>query len=266
MTSNRELNVDLDRNSFDPLYHQMYEALRGYIEDGGLRPGDRLPGEDELNELFGVSQITTRKALDILVEAGLIFRRRGKGTFVAEHPITSEMGQVTDFVMDAEDNGHVYKTTILTAEIVPVSKNTADLLKMQPGEELAMIERLRFADGLPLCLEKAFLVHRLCRGILNEDVSARPIGLILKQRYGLSLTRADQTIRAQTAGHDVARRLGIKASDPTLVVERVACSRENTPAQFARLFYRADRYALHFQLNTEQKPHPSAARGRIHPV
>jgi len=200
-----KLNTTLDRHSFAPLYHQMYEALRTYIEDGGLAPGDRLPGEDELNEVFGVSQITTRKALDILVESGLIFRRRGKGTFVSDHPIRAQTEGGLDSDPEAPHDDTLLETTVFRQELVPVSNKTADLMQIQSGDELAMIERVRRADGHPFCVEKIFLVHARCPGILEHDLNREPLGALLARIHGIVLSKTQQTVRAQSAGRDVAR-------------------------------------------------------------
>lgn len=263
MKKRPNLNTDLDRESFAPLYHQMYESLRSYIEHGGLEPGDRLPGEEELNDLFGVSQITTRKALDILVESGLILRRRGKGTFVADHPIRTEMEGGLDSDPGSSHDGTTFETRVVRGEIVTVSRSTADLLAIHSGDELAMIERVRSAGGQPFCLEKIFLVHALCRGILDQDFDSEPLGQLLVSRYGIVLTRAEQTVRAQSAGRDVAHELRVSANDPALTIERVSYTSTGTPVEFARLFYRADRYALHFETTTDRRRRSQPAQGLL---
>jgi GntR family transcriptional regulator len=237
--------------------------LRRYIEDGGFAPGDRLPGEDELNEVFGVSQITTRKALDILVESGLIFRRRGKGTFVSDHPIRAQTEGGLDSDPEAPHDDTLLETTVFRQELVPVSNKTADLMQIQSGDELAMIERVRRADGHPFCVEKIFLVHARCPGILEHDLNHEPLGALLARIHGIVLSKTQQTVRGQSAGRDGAHHLQISASDPALVVERVSYTDDGTPIEFARLFYRADRYELHFETTTDRRRRLRPARGRL---
>jgi GntR family transcriptional regulator len=238
----------LDRDSVVPLYHQLYEILRAHIDRGDWTPGDMIPTEAELNEKYGVSQITTRQALNGLVDAGLVYRQRGKGTFVARPVITSNLTRIVNFEEDMRQRGFAHRTEVLETALVQVSKNTAALLKIEVGEKLAQITRLRYADEEPLSVEKTFLVDKYCPGILEFDFSVVSLSKTLQQQYGITLSRAEQTIRAQSAGDDYADLLNIAPEDSLLVIERVAFSQHNIPIEFLRIFYRADRYSLHCEL------------------
>ena len=161
----------LDRESVIPLYHQLYEILRSHIDSGIWQPGDLIPPESELKRQYGVSQITVRQALNILVDNGLIYRRRGQGTFVAQRMITSNLTHIVNFADDMKQRGMEPHTEVLDTSISPVSKATAELLRVEVGEEIASVRRLRYANGEPLSIENSCLLHKYVPGILQYDFS-----------------------------------------------------------------------------------------------
>lgn len=242
-------NDILDRDSLIPLYHQLYEILRAQVENGTWKPGDMIPPESELKKRYGVSQITVRQSLNILVDNGLIYRRRGQGTFVAQQPtITSNLTHIVHFADDMRQRGMKPGTKLLTVGKSPLSSVTARKLQAEPGEELANISRLRYADDQPLSIEHSCLLSKYVPGILDLDLAHRSLSEILATEYGIITIRAEQTIRAQQATEEAVQWLDITSDAVLLVIERVNYSQQNIPFEFLRIFYRADRYALHCEL------------------
>jgi GntR family transcriptional regulator len=238
----------LDRESPVPLYHQLYEILRSHIELGVWKPGEMIPPESELKKRYGVSQITVRQSLNILVENGTIYRRRGKGTFVAQPMITSNLTHIVNFAEDMRNRGMEPYTELINSSTAVMSSSTAAFLNAEVGEELAVFKRLRFADGKPLSVEVSCLVHKYVPGILENDFSKRSLSETLAVDYHIVISRAEQTIRAQVAAANTAEYLGIDEDDPILVIERIGYSQHNIPVEFLRITYRGDRYALHCEL------------------
>ena len=229
----------LNRSSGLPLYQQLYEQLRGKIVSGEWRPGDMLPTETNLLEQYEVSRATVRQALDALVQEGLIYRERGRGTFVA-HP-TVQQGLV-------RQRGFEPGTEVLSARLIPAGIDLAKALDLRPGEEIARIERLRLADGEPMSIEISYLVHRLCPGILKFDHAHHPLREVLEQEYQISIMRATQAIRAINASETIAERLAIEPEQSLLFIERVSLSQYDTPIEFLRIYNRGDRYILYNEL------------------
>jgi GntR family transcriptional regulator len=238
----------LDRESVIPLYHQLYEILHSHIESGIWQPGDLIPAESELKRQYGVSQITVRQALNILVDFGLIYRRRGQGTFVAQRRITSNLTHIVNFADDMKQRGMEPHTEMLEVAIRPLSKGTAELLHAEIDEEVAVIQRLRYANGEPLSIENSCLLDKYVPGILQFDFSQRSLSEVLASEYDIILISAEQTIRAQLASPEHASKLQVEEDSALLVIERVSYSQRNIPVEFLRIIYRADRYALHCEL------------------
>jgi GntR family transcriptional regulator len=236
------------RDSKLPIYHQLYELLRNDIVRGEWQPGDMLPSESELIEQYGVSRITVRQALEALVNDGLIYRQRGRGTFVAHPTVEQGLSRIISFTEDMRQRGFKPGTEVLFHGLASASAEIAQQLQVEPGEELVRIERLRLADGEPMSIEESHLVHRYCPGVLQHDYSENPLRQILEDDYGIRLARAKQVIRAIAASAKVAKKLSIPAKAALLYIERVSYSTENVPIEFLRVYHRGDRYALYNEL------------------
>jgi len=236
------------RNSKVPFYQQLYEILRKKIVRGDWQPGELLPSESELIEQYQVSRITARKALESLVNENLIYRERGRGTFVAHPTVEQALVRIISFTEDMRQRGFKPGTQVLSSGLVPASEEIAEKLRVEPGEELASLERLRLADGETMSLEQSFLVHRYCPGILQLDYAKNPLREALEDRSGIQLVCASQVIRAMTASRELADKLNIQPGAAVLYIERVSFSQEDVPVEFLRLYHRGDRYALHGEL------------------
>lgn len=242
------IGTSLDFSSKIPIYHQLYEILRARIVGGEWQPDQLLPTDPQLMDYYGVSRITVRQALNNLVNEGLIFRQRGRGTFIAQVPVANDVGELVTFEEDMRRRGMVPETRVLQQGLVPVSVATAEKLNMQIGEELAGAQLLRLADGLPLYLDDCLVVHKLFPGILDKfDFATTPVITMLEQSYGVRLTRSIQTVAAVEAVDEQVKLLQ-NANRPLLLrVERIGYSQNNIPVLFERLYYRADRYMLRYE-------------------
>ncbi|MDX1416930.1 MAG: GntR family transcriptional regulator [Candidatus Promineifilaceae bacterium] len=238
----------LIQDSEFPYYRQLYEILRRDIIEGQRAPGELLPSESELIDRYEVSRITVRQAMDLLVQDGLVYRRRGRGTFVATPKIEQGLTQIISFSEDMRRRGFHAETAVLDSTLLKADKEIAEKLEVVVGEEIARLERLRLADAEPLSIEISHLVHRLCPGVLAGDYARSPLRELLERHYDLRLVRATQVIRAIGASDDVAHKLSIHPGAPLFYIERVSFSQYNRPVEFLELYHRGDRYALYNEL------------------
>jgi GntR family transcriptional regulator len=239
----------INRLSKIPYYQQLYEILRGKISRAEWRPGDMIPAESELIDQFEVSRSTVRQVLDQLVQEGLIYRQRGRGTFVAHPSLEQSMVRIISFTEDMRQRGFEPSTTVISAAVTPAPEEIARELRIEPGEQLACIIRLRLADGEPMSIEESYLVARFSPDILRHDYAAKPLRETLEEDYGIRLVNAKQTIRAILAPREIAELLQIKPRSALLFIERVSFSQDALPIEFLRIYYRADRYTLYNELH-----------------
>jgi len=238
----------VDRSRKYPLYHQLHEIVRGNITRGEWRPGDMVPPESELIERFKVSRTTVRQVLDMLVNEGLIYRQQGRGTFVAHPKLEYGLVHMVSFTEDMRRRGFKPSSKVLSSRLMAAPPEIAEKLKVEPGEELAYLERLRLADGEPMSVEESYMVHRYCAGVLKGNYARNPLREALERDYGIRLVRATQTIRAIAANRKLARALSLRPGAPLLYIERVPYDQRNIPVELLRLYYRADRYSLYNEL------------------
>ena len=238
----------IDRYSPLPLYHQLYEILRHSIDSGEWQPGDMIPPESELTEHFQVSRTTVRQVLDMLVNEGMIYRQRGRGSFVAHPTVEQALVRIISFTDDMRQRGCRPGTRVLSSDLIPAPADIAHKLKVEPGEELARLKRLRLADGEPMSVEESFLVHRYCPGVLDGDYARNPLREALLG-YGIRWLHAKQTIRAIVAPNELIRMLSLEPKAALLFIERVSYSQQHTPVEFLRIYYRGDRYILYNELS-----------------
>jgi GntR family transcriptional regulator len=237
----------VDRDARLPLYYQLYEVLHERIRKD-WEPGDRLPTEVELVESYGISRITVRRVLDMLVKEGLIYRQAGRGTFVAHATLEQGLSHIVSFTEDMQRRGFTASTQVLFSGLIPAPDHIADRLQIRIGEELVQIKRLRLADGEPMCIENAHFIHKYCPGLLEYDFSVQSLREVKIRQFGIRWIRARQTIRAISAVPEMADLLSIPKGSPLLLFERVSYSQDNIPMEFLEAYYRADRYILYNEL------------------
>jgi GntR family transcriptional regulator len=208
-----------------------------------------IPAESELIDQFAISRSTVRQVLDLLVKEGLIYRQRGRGSFVAHPTLEQSMVRIVSFTEDMLQRGFKPGTRILSASLVPASPDIAEKLRVDAREPLACVERLRLADDEPMSIEESFLVHRYCPDVLQHDYATKSLREILERDYGIRLVRAKQRIQAIEAPRRLADLLEIKPRSALLVIERVSFSQDSIPVEFLRLFHRGDRYTLFNELH-----------------
>lgn len=238
----------LVHNSSEPLYQQIFIILRDRIMQGQWQAGDLLPSEPELMEQYQVSRTTIRLALDRLVNTGLIYRQRGRGTFVAPTKIEQNLNQGIRFEESIVRDGAQYslqtETKVLAAKLVPASYQTTKDLQVQLNEPLAVIERLRLVNQEPIAVQVSILVYRYCQGILNSDFAKHSLYDVLEKEYDIRLVRVQQRVQAVAASASLANQLAIAIELPLLYVDRISYDQEDRPIELLRSHYRSDRYSL----------------------
>jgi len=231
------------------LYQQLFELMHHEITAGRWKPGDLIPPEAELVRRYRVSRITVRKMLDLLVREGLIVRERGRGTHVALPRLEHGLSRIVSFTDDMRQRGFQTGTKVLFSGLLPAPESIARALGIEAGTELARLDRLRLADGEPMCVEQSYLVHRLLPGILDHDFSTQSLREVKVGEYGIRWSRARQTIQAILSAPELAHVLSVKPNAPLLYIERVSYSQDDVPVEFLRVYYRADRYVLYNELS-----------------
>ncbi len=231
-----------------PLYYRIREDLRELMSAGELKPGDRLSSERELSKQCGVSTITVKRAVLDLVRDGLLYRVPGKGTFVSQPKMERDLSRLTSFTEEMLHYGLKPNSRVLGATILPASGSVARNLYLLPGEKVIALERVRFADGEPLMLEKTFLPHGLFPGLLSEDLATQSLYHFITEKYGVPLVKARETLEPVIINDKEAHNLAVEAGAPGLLLELIAYTEGEEPVEYTKAIVRGDRCKYYIEM------------------
>lgn len=233
----------VDRQTTDvPLYVQIAESLLDRIESGRLLAGDRLPPERELSEGLGVNRLTLRRALRVLESQGLLIRRQGSGTFVADPKIERQAGRLISFTRGMERRGFSPGARIVRADERPVGASLAAVLHLPLAAPVYDLLRLRLLNDIPVMLEHYVMSVRRFPGLRRFDLEHRSMYEVMETEYGVSIRRARQSLEPVTASEFEAELLGISPGAPLMLERRLAYDQEDRPVEHGRDLYRGDRF------------------------
>ena len=239
------LDIDLDRSSPVPLYHQVASAFEGAIRDGTLPPETKLENEVALARRYNLSRPTMRQAMDQLVRKGLVVRRRGVGTQVIGPQVRRNL-RLSSLYDDLVSEGAQPQTTVLSLERIGAAEDVAEPLKIATGDEVCYLRRLRLVDGRPLALMENWIpasIARLDRADLERD------GLYnILRKGGIDFRMAHQRVGATIADSDQAELLGCRQGSALVRMERTALDSRGAAVDHGHHLYRADRYSFDITL------------------
>ncbi|SFS17717.1 transcriptional regulator, GntR family [Granulicella pectinivorans] len=234
--------VPLDKNSFEPLYFQMQKQMEQKIRSGKLAVHDPLPGEAELSRIFGVSRMTSRQALQGLTADGFAYRERGRGTFVCAAKVEKHIAHLLGFSAEMKLLGLKASSRVLASATVSASPQIAASLQVDPQAPLTMLHRLRLANGEPIAIEQVWVPQTRFPEIDKVDFAKASLYDTLRDRYGVRIGSANETIEARGATKAEAALLGVALRASLLVVSRTLLDGDGHPVELAHSMYRGDRY------------------------
>jgi len=223
----------LEGPDFRPLYAQVRELMIRRMLRGDWRPGELLPSEGRLAAEFGVSQGTMRKALDEMAAQNLVVRQQGRGTFIAEH---SQQHALFHFFHIRDESGLKELPTgrVLALKHARTDRAQARRLALPSRAPVITILRLRALRGKPVILERITLPAGLFRGLdlpIDREVPDE-LYLLYQQRFGVTVARAQEKLRAVAADALDARTLGVAKRTPLLEIDRLALGLDGNPIEW----------------------------------
>jgi len=237
------------RDSPIPYYFQLEGFLKEEIESGRWNPGQQIPSEAEFCEAFGVSRTVVRQALNELVNEGLLYRRRGKGSFVARPKIAESLVQnLTGFYEDMVAKGLTPITQVLEQKLIPASKKVAGMLSLKEGDQVIKMDRLRSINNEPILIVTTFIPYHICPTLLEEDLTKRSLYAVLEDRYKLEIARGRRTLEAISASEEDAKLLGIEEGDPLVLLKSVSYLKDGRPIEYFEAKHRGDRSRFEVEL------------------
>lgn len=240
--------MKLNRNIAVPLHSQIHAFLRQNILSDELKSDQHIRSERELAEEFQVSRMTVRQALNALRNEGLIYQRRGKGTFVSSRKLDVHSRNLNGFSDEMRRRDLRPKSKVLRMETEKAAREVADKLNLEIGETIFKLERLRLADDLPMAIETTCLPAKLFPDLSKYDFEKQSLYQILENNYGFQMSSAAEDLEAAISDAKTSELLNVKKNSPLLIVYRTVFAEDNQPIEYTKSIYRADRYRASFFL------------------
>src|SRR6185295_11134431 len=231
-----------------PLYQQIQHLLRHRISKGEYAPGSQIPSENELCRELAVSRVTIREALRELVDADMLIKVHGKGTFVAiDPPRRLSTVKYAGFLDELQERVLRLKITDVDVRQVTPTPELRTLLGLDDTADVTRIQRLRHIDDEPFSFTVNYLPAKIGKRVRTKDLYSVPLLRILQEDLKIPIVRAQETIEAAPADPEVAQRLAIPVLYPVLHMKRVMFTTANRPFELVETYYRADKY--HYSVN-----------------
>lgn len=217
--------------AYRPLYAQIKERLVQRLSVGEWMPGQQLPSETALAAEYGVSQGTLRKALDVLAAERLVIRRQGRGTVVARHDSERALFQFFH-VYALNGERQLPDSRVLARDRGRATRGEAEALALPPRAPVIRIRRVRFLVQRPAMVEIIVLPQQRFPDLDSEAELPNALYALYQSRYGITIARASERLRAVAATDEDARHLELPPGTPLLEIERLAMDIERTPIEW----------------------------------
>jgi GntR family transcriptional regulator len=257
----------MDTNNREPKYYRIKKELLEELASGKFGVGDEFYTEPKLQQRYGFSRGTVRKALDELQQEGYLIRMSGKGTFVARIariPRSRDIEALSQLFRRAGLEPHtvVLEQGLVRAEDADGRVRVEEGFGIQPETQVIRICRLRLGNGEPLAIQTVYLQPEDCPGLLEEDLTQSLIGLYM-DRYDRRLATADEILRVVPAEPQEARLLEIAEGTAVVIRDRISYDQENRPFEVLHAVDRAERFEYRYHIGEELIKVLQGSQGQI---
>lgn len=207
-----------------PLYKTVYDSVKQQIRDGVYQPGTLIPTETELCEAYNVSRTTVRKAISMLNDEGYLSIKQGRGTEVISQSTTQGLSHISSITETLRANDYDVQVGSMHIQLITCPDHLLDTLHLNAGDEIYLLNRLILADGKPVAYIQNYLVPKMVPNL--EQYSGKFVSLynLMEQKYGLTLTDAEERISAKAANFTDSQMLHIPVGAPLLYSRRITLS------------------------------------------
>ena len=223
-----------------PLYIQLRDMIKGQIESGILKPGDKVPSETALQKSFNVSRVTVRKAIEELVRNNYLIKLQGKGTYVSQVQEFAQKKSMSSFTQLCRLQGKATIAKVLRAEMIVATEEQCKIFNIKEGSWLTCVERVRKVDGVPMVLETNYF-HPFCEFLTGEDLTGSIYDLLTKKYHIYPVKRGLNEVGIINAGEKEARLLEMKEGISVLTSYVQVYDSKDNPVHEVSQVVRVDR-------------------------
>lgn len=229
----------------EPLYKQLEKYIRSAIVSGEVKPGDKIETEEELSERFGVSRITVRNAISILVEDGYLIKKQGKGTFVCQPKMERNIVNFSNFSLICEINGVRAGSKLISTEMIKPTPFDIRDLNIPEKSRVVFMKRVRFAGNEAVMIEKNYFPESYSF-LLKEKINNHSLYKILKEKYNIIPTSSVKTLELSVASREDAMLLNIPYGSPLFDIKGIVYDQNEKPIHRSEQLIIGDRFKFFF--------------------
>ncbi|MCK8817608.1 GntR family transcriptional regulator [Natroniella sulfidigena] len=232
----------IDKDSFVPIYYQLAKILEKQILQGRLKPGETLASENEIAKRYDISRMTVRRAISELVDAGMVYKQKGKGTFVAKPKLENVVFELKNFHEEIRSRGMQPRTKLLEVKIVKADQELAEKLEIPLDTNCLYYRMLLSTQEEPLIYEKKYVVYTKQKPILESELNNPSLSNLATHHGEKFPTISNRVLHASVATEEEVDILDIKLNAPVFVVEQTLYDSEKNPVGWGKSVCRGDRF------------------------
>ncbi len=238
----------INKQSRIPYYCQLADILRDIIEESVSEDkAEYLPSENELVSTYQVSRATVRQALNLLEREGLVYKTKGKGTYISKHRVRYPLTKMIATTEDMQRRGWKSSVEVISLKEVDTHSPITEVLQLKPEDKLYELCRLRLGNNDPVGIQWTYLPVKLCPGLIEHDL-ATSLTQVMENQFGIKFWSAHEFLRAKLPTKFEAEKLQIPKNLPVIYMERTTFSPEGRPVEFLQSVWRSDKYEYEFSL------------------
>jgi len=236
--------IRVDKSSSEPIYLQIERIIRDAVEQSHFQPGDRIPSETDLAQTHGISRMTVRRAIDNLVQEGILFRQQGKGTFVMRPKMQWPGPSFYSFSKTISPLGYSIKTEMLEFKRTKAPLRVVEDLNLSPNAQAVIIRRLRFIDDEPMAITTSYTFEEYYESLSRLDLVNTPFNEYMEQVSHSVISKSTDYVEATTSRENEAKLLGIATGDSLLLIRGVVFTMGDRPLVSTKDLFRGDVFRI----------------------
>ncbi|OOB80397.1 MAG: GntR family transcriptional regulator [Epulopiscium sp. Nuni2H_MBin003] len=243
----------IDKSAPIPMFYQLKQILLSDIKSNVYPPGNMIPTERELSEIYGISRTTVRQAVLDLVREGYLTRRKGKGTIVAEQKLTHIFVQtIESFNSEIIALGKTPSTEVVGLKRISATTHIADTLFLETGADVLYIHRKRMVDDVPIVTIITYLDFKRCEFLLKHNLEQESLYDLLSLNPANKIVKVDRRIEVTEAKEQDVKLLGIKQGKPIQLFYSLGKNIDDLPIEYSIARYRGDRSSFNVSVALKQ--------------
>ncbi len=235
----------INKKSPIPVYYQLKNLVLDKIKNGEYPEGSLIPSERDLGESLNISRMTVRQALNQLVSEGVLYREKGKGTYVSKSKIVQR--NIMSFSETVRKKGLVPSTNVLNFTRVADRPDINEILDLNANDVLYCVKRLRLANDLPIGIEEVYIPEKYCPDLEQHDLKTS-LYKLLKEVYSLSVSYMDSSVESAKPSKEEKKLLGLKDSIPVLRISSVSYNDAGMKLLHQKDVYRSDEFSYNVRI------------------